>query len=115
MRGQHGSISVVVGAAHVEGVRAVESEDDSILIVHTNRVPNPESAGERVQTILRWHLEVFEPGHGVDLVELSPNDWPQLAWDASGGLRVDAVPDVPRRVVGQCANHTNSTVARLMC
>ena len=68
MRGQHGSISVVVGAAHIEGVRAVESEDDSILIVHTNRVPTPESAGERVQTIPRWHLEVFESGYRVDLV-----------------------------------------------
>ena len=106
MGGQHCSTSVVVSAAHVECVRAVESEDDSILIVHANRVPASSIARERVQTIPRWHFEVFEPGHGVDLVQPPPNDWPQLTWDASGGLRVDAVPDVPRRVVGQCANHT---------
>ena len=44
------------------------------LIVHTNRVPAPSIAHDRMQTIPRWHFEVFEPGHGVDLVQLPPND-----------------------------------------
>jgi len=42
--GQHGKPSVVVGALHVERVRAIEAEDDSILIVH----PHPgRVVGER--------------------------------------------------------------------
>ena len=57
MRGQHGSISVVVGAAHIEGVRAVESEDDSILIVYPHDEQAPQITSECVQTIPRRHSQ----------------------------------------------------------
>jgi hypothetical protein len=98
--------SVGVGALHVERVRTVEPEDDSILIVHSHGVQAPPITRERVQAISRWHSEVFDLTHSVDLVQLPLYDWPQVVWNASGSLRVDAGPDVPGRVVGEPANHS---------
>jgi hypothetical protein len=43
--------SVGVGAPHVERVRTVEPEDDSILIVHPHGVKAAPITCERVQTM----------------------------------------------------------------
>ena len=53
----------------------------------------------------RGHLQVVEPDDGVDLVQLPPDDWPEIARDAPGGLRVEAVPNVLRGVIGQRPDH----------
>ncbi len=97
--------SVVVGAAHVERVGALEPENDPILVVHTHGVLPFQVPGKRVQPIPGRYLQVVELRDGIDLVQFAANDRPQVPGDPAGGLRIDAVPDVPGRVVGQRPNH----------
>ncbi len=96
---------MIVGAPNVERVRPLESEDDPILVVHADRVPASEVTAEHVQPITRRHLQVVQPLYRVDLVELPAHDGPQISRDAPGGFGVDAVPDVPCRVIGQRPDH----------
>ena len=97
--------SVVVGAAHVKRVRTFEPEHDSILVVDAHGVLALQIAGERVQSISRRHPQVVELRHGIDLIQLAADDRPQVLRDQAGRLRMDAVPDIPGRVVGQRPNH----------
>ncbi len=97
--------SVVVGAAHVERVGTFEPEHDSVLVVDAHGMPSFEIPGERVQSIAWRHPQVTELRHSIDLIELAADDRPHVLRDSSGSLRIDAVPDVPGRVVGQRPNH----------
>jgi hypothetical protein len=96
---------VIVGAPHLERVRAFEPEHDPVLIVHAHRVTAPEVTGKRVQPIPARHFQVIEPRHGVDLIQFATHDGPEFARDAPSCLAVDAVPDVARRIIGQRPNH----------
>lgn len=97
--------SVVIGAAHVERVGAFEPEHDSILVVDAHGVLACQVAGERVQSVSGRHPQVIDPRHRVDLIQRAADERPQILGDTTGGFRVDAVPDVPCRVVGQRPNH----------
>lgn len=97
--------SVVVGAAHVERVGTFEPEHDSVLVVDAHGVLAFQIAGERVQSISRRHPQVVELPHGIDLIQFAADDRPQGFRDPTGGLRIDAVPDIPGHVVGQRPNH----------
>ena len=98
--------SMVVGAAHLKRVGTFEPEHDSILVVDAHGVLALQIAGERVQSISRRHPQVVELRHGIDLIELPANNRPQILRDPAGRLRIDAVPDIPGRVVGQRPNHS---------
>ena len=79
---------MVVRTPHFEYVRAFEAKDDSILIVYTDGVPAAQVPAQSVQAIAGGHLQVIEPDDGVDLIQLPPDDGPEIARDAPGGLRV---------------------------
>ena len=97
--------SVVVGAADVEGIGTFESEHDSVLVVDAHGVLALQIAGERVQSVARRHPQIVERGHGIDLIQLAADNRPQVLRDSAGRFRIDAVPDIPGRVVGQRPNH----------
>ena len=97
--------SVIVGAAHAERVGTFEPEHDSILVVDAHGVLSFQIASERVQSISRRHPQVVELPHGIYLIQFASDDRPQVLRDPAGGLRIDAVPDIPGRTVGQCPNH----------
>ena len=65
---------------------AVEPEHDSILVVDANGVEARQVTHEHMQPIPRWHLQIVEPCNRVDLVQLPPNDRPQVSGDAPSGL-----------------------------
>jgi hypothetical protein len=89
---QHWSSSVIVGAAHVERVRAFESEDDPILIADAHGVKTAQTAGKPVQSIAGRHLQIVEASHGVYLIQLPTHAGPEIARNAPSRLAVDAVP-----------------------
>ena len=91
---------MVVGALHVECIAAFEAKYDPILIVDPHGVEPSQVGAERVQSVPGRHFQVVEPRHRVDLIQLAADDRPQILRDPAGGFRVDAVPDVPGRVVG---------------
>lgn len=92
---------MVVGAADVVGVVAVEPEDHTILVVDPDGVIPGQIPGEHVEATTGWDLQVVESHHGVDPVELSAHRRPELLGNAPLCLAVDTVPDVPSRVVAQ--------------
>jgi hypothetical protein len=92
---------VIIGASHVECVRAFEAEHDPILIVHAHGVRPSQVSGERVQLVSGWHFQIFEPRDGIDLIEPATHIRPELARNPPSRLAVDAVPDVPRDVIRQ--------------
>jgi hypothetical protein len=96
---------VIIRAAHVEGIRAFEPKHDPILIVDAHCMETSEVTGERVPSISGRDLQVVEPGYHVDLIQLPPDDGPQLARDAPSRLAIDTVPDITRGVVSQRPDH----------
>ena len=60
------------------------------------RVESSKGTPKSVQPISRGHLQIIEPDHRVDLIELATHDRPQFARDTPSCLTVDAVPDVAR-------------------
>jgi len=96
---------VIVGATHIVGIVTFEAEDDSILVVHTDRAAADKVADESVQAIARRHTQILEPRHRIDLIQFPSNDEPQVTRDAACGFAVDAVPDIAGRFVSQAPNH----------
>lgn len=96
---------MVVGAPHVERIAALKAKYDPILIVGPHCVEPSQIGSERVQSVPGWHFQVVKPRHGVDLIELATHVWPELARNPSGRLTVDAVPNVPGRLIGERPDH----------
>jgi hypothetical protein len=107
--------SVVVGAAHVESVFSLEPEDDPTLLVYANRVKTGKIIYQPVQPIPRWDPQVVEFGHRIDLIQLALNDRPDRSRNPSGGFAIDAVPDVPGRVISERPDHSPITIAHVAC
>jgi len=100
-----GVSSVVVGAADVEGVLPLEPEDDRYWSFTRNRVTTGQIVDQRMESIPRRHSQLVESSHRVELIQLALDHGPYRSRNASGGLAVDAVPDVPGRDVGDRPNH----------
>ena len=96
---------MIVSAPHLERVRAFEPEHDPVLIVDAHGVIATKVTGKRVQPIPGRDFQVIDPRHGVDLIQFATDNGPELAGGASSCLRVDAVPNVARRVIGQRPDH----------
>jgi hypothetical protein len=95
-----------VGAANINGVRPFKPEGDSVLVVDPDGMPTAKVTRQRVQPIPWRHLQVIEPGHRIDLIQLTTHDRPQFARDTTGCLAVDAIPDVAGRIVRQRPDHS---------
>jgi len=96
---------MIVSAPHVERVPTFEPEQDTVLIVHAHRVVATKVTSKRVQPIPGGHFQVIEPRHGVDLIQLATDDWPDVAGDATSRLTVDAVPNIAGCLIGQRPDH----------
>jgi hypothetical protein len=102
---QHGASLVVVGALHVERVRAFKAKYDSILIVDSYRVEPSQISAEGVQSVPGPHLQIVKPRHRVYLIELATDGRPELTWDPSSRFAVEAVPDIQGRFIGERPDH----------
>ena len=96
---------MAVGAQHVERIAACEAKYDPILIVHSHRVRPSQISAERVQTVSGRYFQVVNARYGVKLIEFATYDRPQLTRHAPSRFAVDAVPDVPRRLVRERPDH----------
>ena len=70
---------MVIAAAHVERVLALEPKHDPVLVVDANRVKPSQFAGQHVEPIPRGHSQLVEPGDGVELIRLALDDRPDGA------------------------------------
>ena len=105
----------MIGAAHVEGMLALEAKHDPELIVDANRVMPCQFPVEGVQVIAWWHTQILDPRHGVDLIQLSLDDGPEGPRNPPCRLTIDAVPHVGSRRIGEGSDQSASTIARLVC
>ena len=96
---------MVVGALYVERVSAFEAKHDPILVVDSHRVEPSQIGAERVQSVPGRQFQIVKPRHRVDLIEFATHVGPELTRNPPSRLAVDAVPDVPGRVIGERPDH----------
>ena len=70
--------SVVVLAAQVEGVPAIEPERQSILLVHPDAEHPSSCAFQRFESVAWWIPQLFQTRGRLQIVELPPDDRPKL-------------------------------------
>jgi len=97
---------MVVRAADIISVLAVEAKLDPVLIVDANGLGSSAISFERMQSIARWYAEIVELRHRVDLVELASNDRPQGFGNSAGRPAVHTMPNVPCRIIAEGPGHS---------
>lgn len=96
---------MIVGAQYIERIAAFEAKHDPILIVDSHRVEPSQIGGEGVQSVPGRHFQIVKLRDCVDLIEFATHVWPELARNPPRRLAVDAVPNVPGRVIGERPDH----------
>lgn len=87
------------------GILALESKDNTVLVVHANGVMPGAAALDHVEAIAGWYSEMFECRHRVELIQLASDDRPQRLRNPTSSLAIHAVPNIPSRVVPERPNH----------
>src|SRR6266850_3735235 len=102
---------VIVLASHGARVALLETERDSVLIVHTDAVPTLLIALQCFQTVARHGCQIGQTDRRIEVCQPTPNSAPKILREASRRLCVQAVEDVLRSTVIKRPNH--NTILRM--
>jgi len=81
---------------------------DSVLIVDSDTETIRQLALQSLQSVARWHREVFELRGHIQHLQLAPHNGPQFARNTPGGSRVPFTKEVGSRLITEGLNHSVS-------
>jgi hypothetical protein len=90
-------------------------EADSILIVDSNATLAFPVPRKSLQSVAGWNPEFLQKLYGIELIELTPRNRPQLPWAGlTRLLGILPVKDIFGPDIREGSNH-NNMVARISC
>ena len=99
--------SVVISAAHLLALTGYETENDSILLIHTDTVKPIKIASELLQSVRRRNSQVFERGTGIQQIELLLYSPSKHARQLTSSFALAPVKNVGRGRVREADNHSS--------
>jgi hypothetical protein len=79
---------------------------NAILLIDSDAVLSFTVAGQSFKSIARWNLQLVQPLRGVQLVQFSCRDAPQLSGTTlSCGFRVETIEDILGAGIGKGLDH----------
>jgi hypothetical protein len=90
-------------------------EADAILIVDSNAILAFSVAGEFLEPISWWDTQIVEHIDGIELIQFSGSDTPDVLWACSSGIAgVDAIENVRSTSRPEFLDHDN-IITRITC